>query len=140
MGHWDESVFTTGRSVSRTLASEWIKALRDATSGREREELLEKFSREPPVSLRPLDELSPEERAKADEALQQFKKMTGGEHTRMEVRQYFQEKGWIFPQQEIWTPKVVIGCLMSIIMIGLFLYTIIQVLIFKTFRAPWDLP
>lgn len=71
------------------LGGEWIKALRDATSGREREELLEKFSREPPVSLRPLDELSQEERAKADEALQQFKEMTGGEHTRRQRAGFF---------------------------------------------------
>ncbi|MFP6900681.1 MAG: hypothetical protein VCA36_07035 [Opitutales bacterium] len=74
-----------------------------------------------------MDKLSPDERAKAEELLRKLKQLRGeyGFERRMEVRQYFQEKSWIFPKQELWTPRAVIGCLIMVALV------IVMILIFS---------
>jgi hypothetical protein len=100
-----------GRTVSLELAIEWIEALRDASSEEERAELLRKFRGAAPKILRSLNQLTTEERAKAQQLLSEIKNL-GGDYSfdrRMEVRQYFKEKGWAFPKQNVSTTKVAIG-------------------------------
>ena len=105
-----------GRAVSLELAIEWIEALRDASSEGDREELLRKFRGAAPKILRSLNQLATEERAKAQQLLSEIKNLRGeyGFDRKMEVRQYFQEKGWGFPKQNVSTTKVAIGWLLII--------------------------
>ena len=99
------------RQVSRQLAIDWIKALRDAPSETERKALIRKFRRNPPKTLRPLAKLDPVERAKAKELLEEIKHLRGeyALDRKLEVLQYFKEKGWAFPAQGRRTPKVIFG-------------------------------
>ncbi len=100
-----------GRQVSRQLAIEWIEALRDAPSETERKALIRKFRGNAPRTLRPLAKLDPVERAKGEEFLEELKHLRGeyAIDRKMEVLQYFKEKGWAFPAQERRTPKLIFG-------------------------------
>ncbi len=99
------------REVSRQLAIDWIKALRDAPSETERKTLIRKFRGNAPKTLRPLAKLDPVERAKAQELLEEIKHLRGeyAIDRKLEVLQYFKEKGWAFPAQGRRTPKVIFG-------------------------------
>jgi hypothetical protein len=99
------------RQVSRQLAIDWIKALRDAPSETERKALIRKFRGNAPKTLRPLAKLAPVEGAKAEELLEELKHLRGeyAIDRKMEALQYFKEKGWAFPTQGRRTPKVIFG-------------------------------
>jgi len=118
-----------GRTVSLELAIDWIEALRDASSEGDREELLRKFRRTAPKILRSLNQLSAEERVKAQQLLSEIKNLRG-EYSidrRMEVRQYFKEKGWAFPKQNVSRTKVAIGWLLIIatVIFWIFFFTLL---------------
>ena len=89
------------RHVSIDLAIEWIEALRDASSETERRELIRKFRGSAPRSLSAIDSLSPEEQAKANKLLKELNSFSIGSRYRkerkMEIRQYFANKGWEIP-------------------------------------------
>ena len=99
------------RQVSRQLAIDWIKALRDAPSETERKTLIRKFRGNAPKTLRPLAKLDPVERAKAEELLEELKHLRGeyAIDRKLEALEYFKEKGWTFPAQGRRTPKVIFG-------------------------------
>ena len=89
------------RHVSIDLAIEWIEALRDASSETERRELIRKFRGSAPRSLSAIASLSPEEQAKANKLLKELNSFSIGSRYRkerkMEIRQYFANKGWEIP-------------------------------------------
>ncbi len=100
------------RHVSIDLALEWIEALRDAGSEGERRELIRKFRKATPRTVRSIASLAPDERAKAEKLL---KELHGGSsqnwrERKMEIRQYFAGKGWAIPQNEPSPAKRVFGC------------------------------
>ncbi|MBT3665838.1 MAG: hypothetical protein HN548_00015 [Opitutae bacterium] len=87
------------RHVSIDLAIEWIEALRDALSDEDRQELIRRFKRAAPQSERSIASLSPEEQAKANKLLKELKSWSSGyrQERKMEIRQYFANKGWAIP-------------------------------------------
>lgn len=108
-GNFGRECLHNGRSVSIGLAIEWIEALRDASSENERLDLIRKFRGTAPQRLLPVDGLGVEEKAKALGLLKEYKRwnVSGERERKMEIRQYFIEKGWAFPPAS--RTKIVFG-------------------------------
>jgi len=108
-GNFGRECLHNGRSVSIGLAIEWIEALRDASSEKERLDLIRKFRGAAPQRILPIDDLGAEEKAKALDLLKEYKRwnVSGERERKMEIRQYFIEKGWAFPPAS--RTKIVFG-------------------------------
>ena len=87
------------RQVSIDLAIEWIEALRHESSEEGCRELIRKFRRSSPQSLRAISSLTPKEQAKASKLLKELHSISLGyrKERKMEIRQYFANKGWEIP-------------------------------------------
>ena len=114
--HWGRECKQNGKQVSKELALEWIQKLRKAKSMSERIALINGFATIRTIVKKEISELTQEEQKKA-KALQKKYHNAGGEYRmerRNEIRQYFEQKGWILPQ-----PKISKG---KRIMAGIFLF------------------
>ena len=115
--HWGRECKQNGKQVSKELALEWIQKLRKAESASQRIELIAEFATIRILPPKKISTLASEEQKKAKSLLKKYKN-TSGEYRmerRNEIRQYFDQKGWVLPQ-----PKVSKGKkLMAFIFIGL---------------------
>ena len=115
--HWGRECKQNGKQVSKELALEWIQKLRKAKSKSERIELINHFATIRTVVKKEISKLTSEEQKKAKALLTEYNNASGEYRMerRNEIRQYFDQKGWILPQ-----PKVSKGKkLMAFIFLGL---------------------
>ena len=111
--HWGRECLQNGKQVSKDLAIEWINKLRKADSKNERIQLLTDFRKIRPPKERFIRTLPEEEKEMANRLFEEFKNIKGeyGTERRMEIAQYFKQKGWILPKLEISDEKKMAGCL-----------------------------
>ena len=111
--HWGRECLQNGKKVSKDLAIEWINKLRKADSENERIQLLTDFRQIRPPKERFIRTLPEEEKEMANRLFEEFKNIKGEYRTerRMEIAQYFKQKGWILPKLEISDEKKMAGCL-----------------------------
>ena len=115
--HWGRECKQNGKQVSKELALEWIQKLRKAESASQRIELIAEFATIRILPKKKISTLAAEEQKKAKSLLKKYKNACGEYRMerRNEIRQYFDQKGWVLPQ-----PKVSKGKkLMAFIFIGL---------------------
>ena len=115
--HWGRECKQNGKQVSKELALEWIQKLRKAESASQRIELIAEFATIRILPKKKISTLAAEEQKKAKSLLKKYKNASGEYRMerRNEIRQYFDQKGWVLPQ-----PKVSKGKkLMAFIFIGL---------------------
>jgi hypothetical protein len=115
--HWGRECKQNGKQVSKELALEWIQKLRKAESASQRIELIAEFATIRILPKKKISTLASEEQKKAKSLLKKYKNASGEYRMerRNEIRQYFDQKGWVLPQ-----PKVSKGKkLMAFIFIGL---------------------
>lgn len=115
--HWGRECKQNGKQVSKELALEWIQKLRKAESASQRIELIAEFATIRILPKKEISTLAAEEQKKAKSLLKKYKNASGEYRMerRNEIRQYFDQKGWVLPQ-----PKVSKGKkLMAFIFIGL---------------------
>ena len=91
------------KKVSKDLAIEWINKLRKAESKNERIQLLTDFRQIRSTKERLIRTLPEEEKEIANRLFEEFKNIKGEYRAerRMEIAQYFKQKGWVLPKLEI---------------------------------------
>ena len=114
------------KKVSKDLAIEWINKLRKAESKNERIQLLTDFRQIRSTKERLIRTLPEEEKEIANRLFEEFKNIKGEYRAerRMEIAQYFKQKGWVLPKLEISEERKIIGCLVIVFSFG-FLFLII---------------
>ena len=114
--HWGRECKQNGKQVSKELALEWIQKLRKAKSMSERIALINGFATIRKIVKKEISKLNSEEQKKAKTLLTKYNNASGEYRMerRNEIRQYFEQKGWVLPQ-----PKVSKG---KRIMAGIFLF------------------
>jgi len=124
--HWGRECLQNGKKVSKDLAIEWINKLRKAESKNERIQLLTDFRQIRSTKERLIRTLPEEEKEIANRLFEEFKNIKGEYRAerRMEIAQYFKQKGWVLPKLEISEERKIIGCLVIVFLFG-FLFLII---------------
>lgn len=114
--HWGRECLQNGKQVSKDLVIDWISKLRKAESKSERVQLLRDFRKIATTRERLIRTLPEEEKENANRLFQEYKNIEGENRTerRIEIAQYFKQKGWILPKIEISKGRQIIGCLVVV--------------------------
>ena len=118
--HWGRECRQNGKQVSKELALEWIQKLRKAKSVSKRIELIAEFATIRRMTKKEISELTLEEQKKAKSLLKKYNN-AGGEYRmerRNEIRQYFEQKGWVLPQPKISKGKRLIARIFLFLLFG----------------------
>ena len=117
--NWGRECLQNGKKVSKDLAVEWINKLRKAESKNERIQLLTDFRQIRSTKERLIRTLPEEEKEIANRLFEEFKNIKGEYklERRMEIAQYFKQKGWVLPKLEISEERKIIGCLVIVLSI-----------------------
>ena len=118
--HWGRECRQNGKQVSKELALEWIQKLRKAKSVSKRIELIAEFATIRRMTKKEISELTLEEQKKAKSLLKKYNN-AGGEYRmerRNEIRQYFEQKGWVLPQPKVSKGKRVVACIFLFLLFG----------------------
>jgi hypothetical protein len=118
--HWGRECKQNGKQVSKELALEWIQKLRKAKSMSERIALINGFATIRTIVKKEISKLDSEEQKKAKALLKKYNN-AGGEYRmerRNEIRQYFEQKGWVLPQPKVSKGKRVVACIFLFLLFG----------------------
>ena len=118
--HWGRECRQNGKQVSKELALEWIQKLRKAKSVSKRIELIAEFATIRRMTKKEISELTLVEQKKAKSLLKKYNN-AGGEYRmerRNEIRQYFEQKGWVLPQPKISKGKRLIARIFLFLLFG----------------------
>ena len=118
--HWGRECKQNGKQVSKELALEWIQKLRKAKSMSERIELINGFATIRKIVKKEISKLNSEEQKKAKTLLTKYNNASGEYRMerRNEIRQYFEQKGWILPQPKVSKGKKLMGYIFLILVFG----------------------
>jgi len=122
--HWGRECRQNGKQVSKELALEWIQKLRKAESMSERIKLINHFATIRTLTKKEISELTQEEQKKAKALVNEYNTV-GGEYRmerRNEIRQYFEQKGWVLPQPKISKGKRLMARIFLFLLFGLFVF------------------
>ena len=112
--HWGRQCKSNRKQVSKDLAVEWIEKIRSVGSEEERKQLIRKLrTNRPPRILRTRSQLSPEDQEKFDRLNSEFQTIRG-EGTlerRIEITNYFKQKGWQLDPIKVSEGQKIFGCL-----------------------------
>ncbi|MDG0964810.1 MAG: hypothetical protein P8P49_00200 [Opitutales bacterium] len=95
-----------GRQVAKELAIEWVESIRDAGSEEKRETLIKKMRQLGPQKIISRNELSEKDRNKSKKLVKEYKSLKYRPNTserKVEIINYFRDKGWKFPNSEIYS-------------------------------------
>ena len=118
--HWGRECKQNGKQVSKELALEWIQKLRKAKSMSERIELINGFATIRTIVKKEISKLNSEEQKKAKTLLTKYNNASGEYRMerRNEIRQYFDQKGWVLPQPKVSKGKKLMGYIFLILVFG----------------------
>ena len=118
--HWGRECKQNGKQVSKELALEWIQKLRKAKSMSERIELINGFATIRKIVKKEISKLNSEEQKKAKTLLTKYNNASGEYRMerRNEIRQYFDQKGWVLPQPKVSKGKKLMGYIFLILVFG----------------------
>ena len=118
--HWGRECKQNGKQVSKELALEWIQKLRKAKSMSERIALINGFATIRKIVKKEISKLNSEEQKKAKTLLTKYNNASGEYRMerRNEIRQYFDQKGWVLPQPKVSKGKKLMGYIFLILVFG----------------------
>lgn len=122
--HWGRECKQNGKQVSKELALEWIQKLRKAESASQRIELIAEFATIRILPKKKISTLAAEEQKKAKSLLKKYKNACGEYRMerRNEIRQYFDQKGWVLPQPKVSKGKNLMGYIFLILVFGFWIW------------------
>jgi hypothetical protein len=122
--HWGRECKQNGKQVSKELALEWIQKLRKAESASQRIELITEFATIRILPKKEISTLAAEEQKKAKSLLKKYKNASGEYRMerRNEIRQYFDQKGWVLPQPKVSKGKKLMGYIFLILVFGFWIW------------------